>query len=471
LTAGSAGAIALIATKPIPKTRQFPQPAPNVEIQAIAPVVCDVPVVGYGTVRPKRQVKIIPEVSGGLTFVHKNLAVGNLITKGDLLFEIDARPYTSKVQQVKAEVERLEAQLKRHEHERISLTAKLDIAAKQLKLAQQSIAREMQLLSQNSGTAPELEAAEERGLRYEEAVQEHQSLLAMIPIQIEETDAMLRIKRAELDQAVLNVEKTKIHCPFDARVDAVTAQKAQAVIANFQIAIMTDMEALEISVIIDPRELRWADQDSFADAADRSADAGPDAKITWTLLGREYAWDGKVVRLERLDELTRTAHVIVELRDILQHLKADRFGDTPPVSVGMFCRAELPTVPLQDALIVPRHAVHDDQSVYVFEPDADNQNQGRLAIKRVPILRSLGDDVLVAYKDKRDKVARDTSPESTPCELEPGDRVVVSPLPKAVEGMTLTLRTETRTLAAGPEPALDFPINAARVLGSVTGAR
>ena len=42
----------------------------------------------------------------------------------------------------------------------------------------------------------------------------------------------------------------------DARVDAVTAQETQVVIASFQIATLTDMEALEVPVVIDPRDLR-----------------------------------------------------------------------------------------------------------------------------------------------------------------------------------------------------------------------
>ncbi len=53
------------------------------------------------------------------------------------------------------------------------------------------------------------------------------------------------------------------------------------------------------------------------------------------------------------------------------------------------------------------------------------------------MLRSLGDTVLVDY------AGRDTT---EVCELRPGDRVVVSPLLKPVEGMQVRLRNERVTL-------------------------
>ncbi|MCK4661125.1 MAG: hypothetical protein KAV82_16515, partial [Phycisphaerae bacterium] len=384
---------------------------------------------------PKRQVKIIPEVGGRLIEVHDDLAEGNIISKGELLFEIDGRVYKSKVRQVEAEIRRLEAQLRRHEKEKTNLTKRIGLARQQEELAAIDFKRETDLFEQGGGRAPEVERAHERLLARQDAVLAYESRLDLIPVQIDETTALLETKQAQLDEAKLNVAKTRIYCPFDARVDSVTAQESQVVIASFQIATLTDMEALEVSVVIDPRELRWTDQKAFAQAVGQDMGDAPEARITWTLYGQEFSWAGKITRLERMDEVTRSAHIVVEIRDIMRSLEMAKGHSRPPLSVGMFCRAELPTEPLEGALVIPRHTLRDDSYVYVFEPDAQDPSRGRLVVRQVPILRSVGDQVLVALR-QADAAAG----------LQAGDLIVVSPLPKAVEGMRLLRRDVVETV-------------------------
>ena len=103
-----------------------------------------------------------------------------------------------------------------------------------------------------------------------------------------------------------------------------------------------------------------------------------------------------------MDEVTRTARMIVEVPGAV--LAADRSGHSPDaaptISIGMDCRAELPGEPLLDAVLIPRHAVHEDRWVYVFESatDGDHQGLGRLARREVSMLRMIGDEVLIDYR-------------------------------------------------------------------------
>ena len=476
LACGIGGIVWLVATKPTPDRHSAAKPPPRVEVFAVEPVLFEAPVIGYGTVRPKRQVKIIPEVGGRLVKVHEDLAEGNIIVKGELLFEIDSRVYESKVRQVEADIRRLEAQLRRHEKNRISLEGRLALAKRQEELVRRDFEREKGLFAKGAGRDPEVERAEDRYLRQQGVVLEYESQLDLIPIQIEETTALLETKRAQLDEAKLNVDRTKIHCPFDARVDSVTAQESQVVIANFHIATLTDMQALEIPVVIDPRELRWTDQKAF----DQNSSAAPEARVTWTLLGQEFSWTGKVTRLERMDEVTRSAHIVVEVRDIVRNLKSGKGQHRPALSVGMFCRAELPTEPLEDALVIPRHALHDGTMVYVFEPDAADPNRGHLAVKRVPVLRNVGNQVLVAFRQD-DAGGTGAGEFTTMAELKAGELVVTSPLAKIVEGMHLELRDSTETVLVAFADSPEAPATGCRaepvsgspacLLGAVTGAR
>lgn len=449
----------LMATKPEPPVNPQVERVASVAVMEVEPTVFDAPIIGYGTVRPKRQVKIIPEVSGRLVEAHSDLAVGNIISKGELLFQIDDRLYVSKKQQIAAEISRLEAQLERTHKEQANLKERLELALEQQELVMRSVERERNLLRQDSGTAPELELAQERYLRQRDAVLAYQSSLNLMPLQVEEIEALLRIKRAQLDEAELSIEKTKIYCPFDARVDAVTAQNSQVVTANFQIALLTDMEALEVSVVIDPRELRWTALEAFASAIGKDIEDAPEAAVTWTMLGQEFSWHGRVTRLERLDETTRTAHVVVELRDIMDSLEVRKGQSRPPLSVGMFCQAKLPTEPLDGALVVPRYAVRDGNNVYVFEPDAQDPSRGHLAVRRVPILRYAGDDVLVSFRGGASATQPAADSAKALCELQPGDQIITSMLPKAVEGMRLVRRgaVESGLAHASASPGVPMP--------------
>lgn len=466
---GAVAALWLVRTKPLPAHESAHARVPHVEVLRVEPGVFDPPIVGYGTIRPKRQVKIIPEVSGRLVRVHADLAPGNIILEGELLFEIDPQTYESRLKQAEAEVQRLETQLERHVMQKRHLEDSLVLAERREALARTREARERSLVDQESGTAPELEAAEDARLRYQEAVLVCRSELAMLPLQVQETQALLATRRAQVDEAKLALERTKILCPFDARVDEVRAQAEQVVVASLQIASLTDMEALELSVVVDPRELRWTDQDAFASAVGEDREAAPAARITWTLLGRSFSWTARVTRLERMDEATRTAHVVVEIRDIMQSMEVAKGRSRPPLSVGMFCRAELPTEPLQDALVVPRHAIYEGRFVYVYEPDAADPAQGRLAVRQVPLLRAVADQVLVAFRrDGAESGDAGRGEEaSVACELRPGDQVVLSPLPKAVDGMRLRLRASQEAVAWHVVPYASTTVGA----GAVTGVQ
>jgi len=397
------------------------------------------PVIGHGTVRPKKQIDIVPQVNGKLVRVHHDLATGKIIPKGDLLFEIDATVYETRVRQVEAEIRGLEGDLARRDQESVNVAARIENAREMLAIEQRDYETSRQLYEEeNVGTARAVDVALQKYLRQKDAVTELENHKAMIPHLRLQTQAQLDAARAKLEHAKQDLANTKIFCPFKARVEVVDANESQVVTAHFSIARLTDMEAFEISVGIDPRELRWLDE-SVQPGALEEGDEGPGPRVTvrWSLRGQEYTWLGDVTRFERVDEATRTARMVVEVRDVdMVATVSDGDEETgPALSIGMFCRTELPARPLPEALFVPRHAVYDNQWVYVFEPDPDaaDAREGKLARRRVPMLRAIGDDVLVDYQGRNGTEV---------CELQPGEEVITSPLLKPVVGMRVRARGE-----------------------------
>lgn len=56
-------------------------------------------IVGRGVVEPEQEITVIPEVSGKVIFVSKNLVTGGSVKQGEVLLRIDPRTYQEQVAQ------------------------------------------------------------------------------------------------------------------------------------------------------------------------------------------------------------------------------------------------------------------------------------------------------------------------------------------------------------------------------------
>ncbi len=447
----------LVRTAPQAPRHERAELVHEVAAVAVAPRVERTPILGHGTVRAKKELDIVPLVPGKIVDIHRNLEPGKTIPKGELLFQVDPTVYDARVRQADAEIRGFEAELARHGEEIITLQDRLSTAKEMLGVQERDYLGTKRLLEvEKVGTQRDLDLVYAKYLQQRDATSEIESRLRMLPHLKTEIEAKLDAARSTLTQAKHDLEGTKIFAPFKARVEAVLANRSQFVTAPFTIAKLTDMEAFEVSVGVDPRELRWLAanvQPALLQGDVRSGE--PNVRVRWTMQGQEAAWQGRVTRFERMDVMTRTAQMVVEVRDVDMQAVVER-GDAdarPELSIGMYVATELPAEPLIDALLVPRHAIHDNRYVYVFEPDASASptadasrgaaasaaGTGYLRRREIPMLRSVGDEVLVDYRG-RDGTAV--------CELRAGEQVVVSPLLKPIEGMRIRLRGEERSAAA-----------------------
>ncbi len=438
----------LVATKPAAASYDSSFSAmPEVAVMAATRRSLAAPIVGYGNVRPKNQINIIPEVNGKLTKAHKNLAQGNIIPEGELLFEIDDTVYKARKHQAQAEVRSLEAALQLHDQELRNLNERLANVEAMVEIDFRDYKTSKKLYEDDKvGTPRDVDMVHQKYLRQQDALVSIKNSVAMIPLLKLESHAQLDAAKARLEQALHDLENTKIFCPFRARVESVIAQESQVVTAHFSIATLTDLEAFEISVSVDPRDLPWLDE-SIQPAALALTDepTGPPVDIRWSSPNKKFTWQGQVSRFERMDETTRTARLVVEVRDI--DMKATiGVGDDhrPSLSIGMYCRAELPAAELSEAVLVPRHAIYDNRFVYVVETEGDSKI-GTLARRQISLLRTIGDDVLVDHLGRGD---------SDICELLPSDLVVTSPLMRPILGMKVSLRKNTLAKAGTKTPVL-----------------
>jgi RND family efflux transporter MFP subunit len=232
--------------------------------------------------------------------------------------------------------------------------------------------------------------------------------------QVRQAEAELEAARADLTAAELDLERTRVSLPFDGMVVSESVDPGLYVSPGRAVATVYGTRAVEIRVPLEDRELAW-----FEVPQGRGVDA-PRADVSATFAGARHVWKGRVVRLEgQVDPRSRMVHVVVEVTRPFE-----RREGRPPLLPGTFVEVSIHGKTLADVIPVPRHALHDDQSVWVVE-------DGLLRIRQVEVVRSDFEWVYVSSG------------------LDSGARVVVSALDAVTDGMAV--RTENGPPAAGVE--------------------
>ncbi len=386
----------------------------------------DVPVSlrGYGTVRARNRVSVSAEVGGLIVGIHPRLETGEIIPAGEELFEVDPRTYTVRLEQAKAEIERLNAQVDRIAQQQANDARRLELSGRSRDLAASEFDRVSRLLEEdNVGSRSAVELAERTLTQAEDLVVALENSLAVYPIQLKETEAALTAADVARDGAALDLERTAVRAPFDARLEEVSLELNQVVAPGQILLTIVDDSILEIPVSLDSREMaRWF---PFGISSESAAAGGETtgwyAALTSDLAVEVYwsenracAWQGRLVRVERFDADTSTTMVIVEIVAPLDARNGDHEDATPPLAMvdGMFCEVTIPGKIAKDVFRTPAEAVSHEKTVVLAR-------QNRLTT--VP--------VTVVYRSAREVFVRGT--------LSDGDILVITRLGNPVENTLL----------------------------------
>ncbi len=401
-----------------------------VRVMTVAPQEAPLIIEGFGTVRAKTEWSAVPEVSGPVIRRSPYLRAGLHMRRGEMLFEIDPRPYELAVQRIQAQITQyrkdiavLQQQARNHE-------ASLRIAQRNLAIARAELKRDDALAKK--GTISSRERNRQRQTRndIEQAVQSAQNSLQLIGPQIAKTEASIAMATVQLEEAKLQLEKTKLVMPFDGQVMSSDIDLGEYVQAGREVAKLHDTTAVEIPISITLDDLKWLP--ALSPAALRTASGSPEAAradlppatVQWRGETQAYTWQGRVGRWEAgLDARTRTLTLVVEVREPWKQFQP---GKQPPLQPGMFCQVSIVARRVPNAVVIPRAALQADQTVYVAVDAA-------LAIRPVHVLHMQKDRAVLTSG------------------LRAGEHLVVSPLTAPVVGMKL------RTREVAPETLFSTP--------------
>lgn len=270
-----------------------------------------------GRVVAPETVELRPRVSGYIDEVA--FKEGELVQAGDLLFQIDPRPYQAREQAARAE---------------------LALANSQLQLASSEATRAETLL-------------QSRAISREEHDQRNAALMS----------AKARVESAQsaLQTAELDLQYTRITAPVSGRAGRALVTRGN--LAN------ADQTLLTTVVSVDPVHVYFeADEKSASTNQQLLANGGP--RIVHIALGNEQGRQ-LLGELDFVDNQLNSATGTLQYRAVL---------DNPDglIKPGQFARVEMPVAQLELALMVNRKAVLADQDRrYVYVVDENNRTLSR----------------------------------------------------------------------------------------------
>jgi RND family efflux transporter MFP subunit len=367
----------LMILRPRPQAQEPPRRTPIV-VTAPADVRSgNLTIHGNGTVRPKSEISLSPQVAGRVSWVSQSFATGSRFERGDVLLRIESADYENAVRAAEAEVAQREVEMLTWEEER-------ELAIE-----------EYERFREREGITTPIDSSEVGGLVFRDP-------------QLRAAEASLLRAEAGLADARLALSRTRITAPFDGIVRTKTADVGHYAAPGQSLGTLYDTDEVEIVVALTDTEASLIQGLWSADSGDE--DSRIPAEVRALFGGAEYSWPGYVDRAEgALNVNTRTVDVVVRVQDPF----LDDGSGRPPLLLGTYASIDIQGREVDEFVALPRVALRNGESVYVVEQDT------LLSIKPVQLLQEVGSEVLVRG------------------EISPGEPVVVSAMDIVTDGMTV----------------------------------
>lgn len=341
LLAGFGLAALLMATGPKVQPRESETVAPLIRVVTVAPTTLQFSVQTHGSVVPRTESELVPEVDGRVVEMSPFLVSGGFFSKGDVLLEIDRLDYEVGLEQARAGVARARSELDN---------------ARKNQVRQKDLKR--------------------RGAVSDAAVDDSMN-------QVRVAQAVVREANARLSRSERDLDRTQIIAPYDGRVRSERVDVGQFVRRGESIGTIYAVDFAEVRLPIPNADLAYLDLPLGSIDPNTSAQAA--VTLSANFAGAEQQWLGQVVRTEgELDPTTRMIHVVARIPE-----PYNSESGRSPLAVGMFVDAEIHGQTLDDVSVLPRSALRGNNRVLVV--GANDQ----LRFREIEVLRLADDNVYV----------------------------------------------------------------------------
>jgi RND family efflux transporter MFP subunit len=339
---------------------------------------------------------IQPQVSGYL--IRQDYREGSLVHKGDVLFEIDPRPFQAVLDQAKGQLAQANGQLGQ--------------AQAQLGLARINLKRDTPLAQAHAIAQSQLDNDIQSQAQNEALIQANQ--------------ASIKAAQANVEAAELNLGFTKVRSLIDGIAGIATTQIGNLVSQSAVLTTVSQVNPIKVYFPISEQEyLRIADKIKSGAVVDLLRTKSPVPLHLTLANGSIFPHEGRIIFADRqVDTQTGTIRIVGAFPNPGNILRP-----------GQFARVEAMTATAENALVVPQRAITELQGRYqvsVVGPD------NKVSVRTVEVGDQVGQMWIVSKG------------------LSPGERVITEGNSKVRDGATVNPKLDdSQTGTAGASQGLD----------------
>jgi len=315
-------AITLITlSKPTPKPNNdllVDPPKVKVAVQVVTREQVILSAKSQGTVKAKREIDLVAQVSGLIVNVDTRFFNGDFFTQDTVLIEIDSRDY------------------------HVALLS-----------AKSRLAQAQRNLSEENGRSRQARK-EWQDLGNKDA----NELFLRIP-QLREAQLAQEHAQAEVEIAQLNIQRTKIKVPFDGRIQQTYVNVGQFITQGTPLAKVYDTAIAEVRLPLSDRQLALLDLPMLGTALDSK----PAVTLSAVIGGKSHQWQGIITRTEAsVDVNSRMYFAIVEVAKPFEI--SSKKNHSAPLIPGLFVNAKIEGKKLNDVIVLPNNAIIKRTNIY-----------------------------------------------------------------------------------------------------------
>jgi RND family efflux transporter MFP subunit len=378
----------LISTRPVQKKKKPPDLRPTAEVKTVKAQSYDAVIHGYGTVRPSERLDVLSEIPGMVMEIGPDASEGSLVEKGELLFRIDDSSIVAEIEQLRAQIASIDAQIAEVKIQQENDIRLLEIEKQVFELANKDHERLINIYKKRLISEQQVQTAETRKDERLLAVEKRRATIDQADQKLAALKANRQAARATLKAKRIQLSKTIIRAPYRCRIENVEARMYQVIQPNTLLASIYPV-GFPIEAAI-PIETRYMPALFDFDKLERNIPPWEQVKLRadvhWMSLGQEQKIMGHLSRIgAQLDETTRSITAIIEMPGPYERMRGDMGRGLLP---GTFVRVAIHGRHYENVLVVPAKAMNTDNSLYLVK-------DGTLRKVAVEPIVVLGSDVIL----------------------------------------------------------------------------
>lgn len=315
---------------------------------------------GYGHVRAAQRWDAVAEVPGKVVYVSEKLKDGEFVRAGEELLRIDPSSYRLALSQIEAQIA-----MSKIKDETTALS--INTRRQELALLDKELKRQQQLAKQGNVSRSSLDSAERNLLNARVTLQTLENTLQI-------NRAEREVLQVQMQQAELDLSRTRLIAPMDARVTEVQVNDSQYANRGQLLFRADGIAAAEVETRFAVGQLRPLVMSSMNAGQETMSSTdvwvpgirGLPARVIIEQGERQVSWQGVVSRVSAsINPQTQTIGVVIRVDNPYAQAES---GRRPPLVSDLFVRVELLSGGDTELTVIPASALHQGK-VYVINEE------------------------------------------------------------------------------------------------------